>query len=563
MNLKTSFARLILFVAVLSVSKTFAQQPGCYMIPDVDGYKRAYKVNSAAALSSKAFAKTYGDKYIDTAYYIDNSLKNIARKNNNWRLTDQLGVAAPYCGDIDTDEFMFLSPGAYNNLEADRFFGKKGILGLGVLGGYTYYKVDQDKYKSKYNNYWAPLSGLNSSNINILDSKNYQHFYLMFGPALTFKLAKKLGLDLTFKAGPSFNSVARVGAENRLTKEVVQRIQPTSDRWDLGGNAGIRLMYQVADRWRVGANANAFYANMGGATEYESINPISSGSTYKLQSILDDRRQSNFNGGIAIQHIFPTATKHIYTPLVKLDPPTASPIAVAPSTVSPCNEIFTENKFGNSFTWKSNDSQSDKANETFTFKLYKVPGTQPILVKTVKEPFLALEQGLPVPADVCGTDEYYYTVQSNKGASFSEMVTCSFKIKNAAAASAKCGDISNMVSKAEAVPAASANVFLTRILGNESYTRQIIKYDEGKGCKCPIDTLTKKGTKLVEYFREYTNASELSTWPDGLPIPRKASGFIYEVKEVYAGEDEKTAKTKRYRMDVDRRTRAVTLRPIK
>jgi hypothetical protein len=557
MNLNKSLPKLLVVAFLLSSTGLLAQNAGCFLIPDLDGYKRAYKINQSGALPYNQFYKANKDSYLDTAYYLPTGLKTMNKLNNNWRLTDNVGIAAPYCGGLKSDEHMFLKPGAYNTLEADRFLGKKGNFGLGVLGGYTYYGVDKDKFADKYNTFWTQISGVTRPNMELHDTKNYQHFYLMAGP--TFRAALgKLGLDVSAKMGPSYNDAAYVGASNKLTGELVHRVQPGSERWTIGGNAMARLMVPIADRWKIGVNGNAFYANPFKATKYEVLDPVSTGNNYKLVSKMFDRKQSFFGGGLSVQHVFPTAPKHAYVPLARLDPPVAAPIAIAPSILSPCDAVYTTPGFNNQFSWRSNDSQSDKANETFTFKLYKVPSKEPILVKSLKESSLTLDTPLPIPAGVCDTDEYYYTVHSNKGASFSEMVTCSFKVKNAAAA-ANCADATALAERV----ASPANVFLTRILGNESFTRQIIKYDEGKGCKCPIDTLTRKGSRLVEYFREYSKSDNLSTWPDGLPIPRKATGFIYEVREVYAGENgEKTAATKRYRMSVDRKTRAVTLTPI-
>ena len=323
----------------------------------------------------------------------------------------------------------------------------------------------------------------------------------------------------------------------------------------IGGNAGVRLMYKIAENWGLGLNANAFNSN----TEYEVLDQARNNSGEIFNTF--KRKQSNFNFGAAIQRMWPTDKKPIYVPLNRLDPPVAAPVAVAPSITSPCDQVFTSSSFSNEFAWVSNDNLADKANEMFTFKLYKVPSKEPILVKSQKESTLKLDAPLGSPADVCSTDEYYYTVHSTKGASFSEIVTCSFKIKNAEAEGAKCGNIANMVSKDEA---GAKGVYLTRILGNESYTRQIVKYDEGKGCKCPIDTLTKTGTRLIEYYKQYSAGREISTWPDGLPIPRKGSGFIYEVRQVYSAEngDSKPGPAERYRLDVNRKTREVTLTPI-
>ncbi len=180
-----------------------------------------------------------------------------------------------------------------------------------------------------------------------------------------------------------------------------------------------------------------------------------------------------------------------------------------------------------------------------------------LIFTTQKENTIKLDSPLPVPSNVCDSDEYYYTIHSTKGASFSEMVTSSFKIKNPESDGVNCEKVKEVK---EASP-----VYLTRILGNEKYTRQIVKYDEGKGCKCPIDTLTKTGSKLVEYYKQYSNARELSSWPEGLPIPRKATGFIYEVRQVYEpglDGDQKAGPAERYRLDVDRKTRAVTITPI-
>jgi hypothetical protein len=567
MNLKQITTKFLLALFITSLGfKSMAQQPGCFMIPDLDGYKRAYKMNYAGAQGQKEFFKTYKDSYLDTAYYIANSLKALDKTRSGWRLTDQVGPTFPYCGGLsnksangqNADENMFLKGGAYNNLELDRLFGKRGNFGLGLLGGYAYYGVDQAAYKSKYNSYWYPATGTAASQSTLLKSKPYEIFYLLAGPVATFALGKKLTADLTVKAGPAHNDVAYVGANNSVTGEILHRTQPNQKRWAIGGNAGVRFMYKIAENWGLGLNANAFNSN----TEYEVLDQArnNSGEIFKTFA----RKQSNFNFGAAIQRLWPTDKKPIYVPLNRLDPPVAAPVAVTPSIVSPCDQVVTSAAFNNEFAWASNDNQADKANEMFTFKLYKVPSKEPILVKSQKESTLKLDSPIGAPADVCTTDEYYYTVHSTKGASFSEVVTCSFKIKNAAAEGAKCGDVSNMVAKAEAGIGTNA-VYLTRILGNESFTRQIVKYDEGKGCKCPVDTLTRTGSRLIEYFKQYSSGREISTWPDGLPIPRKASGFIYEVRQVFDasnGDGGKPGPAERYRMDVNRKTREVTITPI-
>jgi hypothetical protein len=565
MNLKQITTKLFLALFLTAFGfKSIAQQPGCFMIPDLDGYKRAYKMNYGGAQGQKEFFKTYKDSYLDTAYYIANSLKALDKTRSGWRLTDQVGPTIPYCGALsqkgvngaNPDENMFLKGGAYNNLEVDRMMGKKGNFGLGLLGGYAFYQVDQAAYKAKYNSYWYPATGTAASQATLLKSKPYEVFYLLAGPVATLALGKKLTLDATVKAGPAHNDVAYVGANNSLTGEILHRTQPNQKRWAVGGNAGVRLMYKFAENWGLGLNANAFNSN----TEYEVLDQARNNSGEIFNTF--KRRQSNFNFGAAIQRIWPEQKKFVYVPLNKLDPPVAALVAVTPSIVSPCDQVVTSSAFSNEFVWASNDNQADKANEMFTFKLYKVPSKEPILVKTQKENTLRLDTPIGSPADVCTTDEYYYTVHSTKGASFSEIVTCSFKIKNAAAEGAKCGDVSNLVAK-DAVAGTKA-LYLTRILGNESFTRQIVKYDEGKGCKCPVDTLTRTGSRLIEYYKQYSSGSEITTWPDGLPIPRKASGFIYEVRQVYdsANGESKPGPAERYRMDVNRKTREVTITPI-
>lgn len=577
LNLSSKLSALALLFVVIMQSNA-QQTQSCYTIPDLDGYKKAYKINQNGALGYKEFYKLYKDQYVDSAYYIANSLKNLAKVPAKWRLTDQAGLAFPYCGSLsdanknnaigNADENMFLQMGAYNNLEADRFFGKKGIFGLGLLGGYSFYRVDKDAFNKKYANYQS-IVGANAANV-ISRTKPYEVFYLLAGPVATIGLGKKLNLDLTVKAGPTHNDVAYAGQDLRKSIsnapngtpvenfEVIHRTQPTDKRWSLGGNLGARLMYKLSERWGLGLNANAFSARK---VQYEVMDPISTGNNYRIQSTRWNRTQSNFNAGLAVQHIWPNVKKPVYVPLVRLDPPVANAVAVAPSLQQPCNQVFSANKFNNEFTWLSNDNMEDKANEQFIFKLYKVPGKEPILVKTVKGNSLRLDSPLLAPSDVCSSDEYYYTIHAVKGSSFSELVTCSFKIKNENADGAKCGNCPEVAPVAAATP-----VYLTRILGNENFTRQIIKYDEGKGCKCPIDTLTKSGTRLIEYFKQYTNNDQLSSWPSGLPIPRKASSFIYEVREVFEPGAEtasgKGGAVTRYRMAVDRKTREVTLTPI-
>ncbi len=559
MNLKTITPKLsIALFFILIGFKSMAQQPGCFMIPDLDGYKRAYKMNYGGAQGYKEFFKSYKDSYLDTAYYVANSLKQMAKTSSGWRLTNQIGPAFPYCGGIsnksangqNADENMFLKTGAYNNLEVDRLFGKKGNIGLGLLGGYAFYGVDQDAYKSKYNSYWYPATNTSASSATLLKSKPYEIFYLLAGPVATFGLGKKLTLDLTAKAGPAHNDVAYVGANNNLTGEILHRTQPNQKRWAIGGNAGIRLMYKIAAKWGIGLNANAFNSN----TEYEVLDQARNnvGEIFKTFK----RKQSNFNFGLAVQRIWPQQ-KLVYVPLNRLDPPIPALVAVTPSIVSPCDQVFTNSSFSNEFKWNSNDNLPDKANEMFTFKLYKVPSKEPILVKTQKESSLKLDNAIGSPADTCSTDEYYYTVHSTKGASFSEIATCSFKIKNAAAEGVNCGVVPTITIGPKAV-------YLTRILGDESFTRQIVKYDEGKGCKCPIDTLTKTGNRHVEYFKQYSTGREISEWPAGLPIPRKGYNFIYEVRQVFDGANgaQRPGPAERYRLDVNRKTREVTVTPI-
>lgn len=559
MNLKKITTKLLpaLFLTIFGF-KSMAQQPGCFMIPDLDGYKRAYKMNYSGGQGYKEFFKTYKDSYLDTAYYIANSLKTAAPIRSGWRLTDQIGLNYAYCGSfngkgangLSDDENMFLKGGATNNLELDYMFGKKGMIGLGVLGGYAYYRVDQKSYEARYNNTLFPLYGVPASSTELLKSKPYEVFYLLAGPVATFYLGKKLSLDLTVKAGPANSSVVYVGATNKVTEEIIHRVQPTEQRWAIGGNAGLRLMYKVAENWALGLYGAAFTSN----TEYETLDPISAG---KVRSFVFDRAQSNFSGGLAIQRIWPTRRDLTYVPLEKLAPPVPAKVAVKVSIESPCDQIYKTADFPNEFKWKSNDNLEDKAEEMFTFKLYKVPGTTPILVKTQKENYLKLDSPLPAPAEVCSTDEYYYTVHSTKGSSFSEMETCSFKLKDATAEGAsKCSEGEK--------GAPCAPLYLTRILGNEKYTRQVIKYDEGKGCKCPIDTLTRSGSRLIEYYKNYSKTMEPTTWPDGLPIPRKATGFIYEVRQVFDCDnaDSKPGPAERYRMDVDRKTREVTITPM-
>ena len=102
---------------------------------------------------------------------------------------------------------MFLTPGGYNSLSVNHFWG---IIGLGLMGGYQNFGVSDD-YKGinggianviNTYNVSRPISErIVPSSVKYDTQGNYEDFYLLIGPALALPVGKKFNIDIDLKGG--------------------------------------------------------------------------------------------------------------------------------------------------------------------------------------------------------------------------------------------------------------------------------------------------------------------------------------------------------------------------
>jgi hypothetical protein len=374
--------------------------------------------------SNGQVVKTVADGYyLDSAFYKNNNVLRSTKPKTYWKATDRIGVAIPFCKEGE-DKTMFLTPGGYNSLSVNHFWGK---LGFGLMGGYQNFNVSDD-YKgvdgqiSKN----AKLLGISPSALKYDTQGNYEDFYLLVGPAITLPLSKKWSLDADLKGGLFNTSAPRFGAVTAGSAgadQLVFRTTPSASKNQLGGILSVDILYNIAKNWAIGINGQGFLTS----TPFTTIGADVAPTSNKLLTKEASRTHGGCNFGLALSHTFGEKTGNT---IYSLLPPPPAPVVCAVPTLKGENGMMYDNgeKTIPAFTWKSTSATPE--NEEYIYKLYKADGSgTPIYQQTTKNTNL----NLPANVTLASSNDcsfYYYTVQSSiEGKCLSEAVAASFGYK--------------------------------------------------------------------------------------------------------------------------------------
>ncbi|MBC7744734.1 MAG: hypothetical protein H7096_06490, partial [Flavobacterium sp.] len=209
--------------------------------------------------SNGQVVKTVADGYyLDSAFYKNSNVLRSTKAKQYWKITDRIGIAIPICRNGE-DKTLFLTPGGYNSLSVNHFWGK---IGLGLMGGYQNFNISDD-YKgvdgqiSKN----AKMLGISPSALKYDTQGNYEDFYLLIGPAVALPIGKKFNIDIDLKGGLFNSSAARFGAVTAGAlgaDQLVFRNSPSASKNQLGGLLGVDFLYNITKKWAVGLNAQSF-----------------------------------------------------------------------------------------------------------------------------------------------------------------------------------------------------------------------------------------------------------------------------------------------------------------
>ena len=512
--------------------------------------------------SNGQVVKTVADGYyLDSAFYKNSNVLRSTKPRRYWKATDRIGIAIPFCKDGE-DKSLFLTPGGYNSLSVNHFWGK---IGFGLMGGYQNFNVSED-YKGPDGQIFknARALGISPSALKYDTQGNYEDFYLLIGPAVALPIGKKFNIDLDFKGGLFNTSAARFGAVTTGAlgaDQLVFRNSPSASKNQLGGLLSVDFLYNISKNWAVGLNAQGFLTSTPYTVTGGDVTPAS----LRVLTREYTRTHGGCNFGLALSHTFGEKTGNT---IYSLLPPPPAPVICAIPTLQGENGMMYDNGDTTipSFRWKSTSATPE--NEEYIYKLYKADGSgTPIYQQTTKNTNLSLPSNVAlVNGDDCSF--YYYTVQSSvEGKCLSEAVAASFGYKAKPVAQ-------NIVAK----PVEDQYIF--KIFGGSSATRYFGSGTDGyrsprrarrkSTVKKPVSpTVAAKPKSLVPRRKKSAtgpagvttysttiNYENVATnpnikWPADLPLPKNPSVYEYEVQRLNAGDCKPTGQVAKYKFYID------------
>ena len=510
--------------------------------------------------SNGQVVKTVADGYfLDSAFYKNSNVLRSTKPKQYWKITDRIGIAIPFCKDGE-DKSLFLTPGGYNSLSVNHFWGK---LGLGLMGGYQNFNVSDD-YKgvdgqiSKN----AKILGISPSALKYDTQGNYEDFYLLIGPAIALPIGKKFNIDIDLKGGLFNSSAARFGAVTAGAlgaDQLVFRTSPSASKNQLGGLLSVDFLYNITKNWAVGLNAQGFLTSTPYTVTGGDVTPAST----RVLTREYTRTHGGCNFGLALSHTFGEKTGNTVYSLL---PPPPAPVICAIPTLQGENGMMYDNGATTipSFRWKSTSATPE--NEEYIYKLYKADGSgTPIYQQTTKNTNLSLPSNVAlVNGDDCSF--YYYTVQSSvEGKCLSEAVAASFGYKSKPV-------VQNIVAK----PVEDQYIFkifggssATKYFGGSSGYRPRHKARNTTSSTKPADATVAKPKRLVPRRKKSaTGPAGVSTysttinyenvatnpnikWPSDLPLPKNPAIYEYEVQRLNAGDCKPTGQVAKYKFYID------------
>ena len=556
-----------------SILKTAGANLSAYDTLSKSEYER-----SGSRISAIDYDSLYQEFYV---------MRNPGKAGN--RISASVGPAYPYCGSFDKiDKTMFLGQGWNVNMGFDHFFGK-GILGLGLLAGYTSFSVDQNAFQADMQRL-ATVYGVSS--IGFIPSKGYEHMYLLVGPVLSLPIVKRLSLEFGAKVGLFRNDPAVLGATvgpyngtiggtniPAGVNTILHGVNSTADRNNFGYNFNIGFMYALTDRWSLGAMANVFNTT----TQYLVTDRV-----YNNAKVVDNfaqqfsRKQGAYTFGLAAAYKFKGDDKKII-PIVH-NPPTCC-VPVPEDGLSGQTYEFVDGNPGAApvmLKWKSGCNADG---ETYTTRLYKSEAGSST-AQLLKEATNASSRELKLtPEDLKWSTPgtYYYTVHSNqknqRGTCMSEVATVTFShvkpridfVKDTVTIADKCNFV-HKVYGGKLIPRYKRSIVDTTLIctqcvaaagGDSEKAKEFMKFEyETEKIPAPAD--------FKNYVSGFTTSNEFGDIQIKDPILDLKGGwknkfryltFTYEIQQVCAKSGAGTVS--RYLIFVNSKGTIFKIEPIK
>jgi hypothetical protein len=499
------------------------------------GNKKYQAFDTLSKSEFKALSRKYAIRELteyDTAYQHFLVMKQRPPYQNGWKFASTVGPTWPYCGSWNaTDGTQFLKTGLGINIHADHFWGK---VGLGALLGYQSFGVDKTAHQAamvKLAQNVAYGVSIPANQVGFLPYKGAEHLYLMAGPVVSFPLGRKLTFDAGLKGGINRVDPATMGAYSLADGTSIMNVTPSSNRWHIGYNLGLALLYRITDQWSLGGAADIYNTSMNYYVQ-----------GYKKAPEEFSRLFGGYRAGLAVAY---KLAQNKVVAIAPLTPPNCAAPVLEEGTNGKRYEVGTYER--PVFKWRSGGAGGE---EQFVFKLYKQGVNNPVYQTTTNLTTVLWPADLPFAKD---PGYYYYTVHStrvNKGGTcMSEMATGSFGVPEPIReriVKEVCDKFTHKIYGGEVIPSYTVKRIVKDTIctcnDKDLYEYKYIRKRRAKDAKTE--------QYVSSYSKDFDKADLKAELPADFELPKQRSTFIYEIQQMPCGENKQVKTVARYKIYV-------------
>ncbi|MBO0947145.1 hypothetical protein [Fibrella forsythiae] len=437
-----------------------------------------------------------------------------------WELGLNVGLTSQYQRTIYTNKF-FGAPGPWLAFSADYFLKRK--FGLGLEAGYFGFSLQRQN--EAYIREALALLNQPLDQVGLLEPANLHSFHLVTGPVIRLPLGRRITGSANLRGGLFFNDAPITGAYDKTNERLLFRFSPAADRFRPGLTGGLALERTMSQSVRLGLKAVGFLSKLtynadGPEGEFFSFSRALVGYSVQVSASLAIRGRRS--GSV------PPILPGCYSPILP-------------------NQVLTydvDKQPEPSFVWYSG-APVYTSDESFTLRLYSLPGNKLIDERTTNGRALPWLSGMKVPDS---TAQFYYTIQASRrdqtGQScVSPAVSGTIRFYKREAVrvdivrerSPLTVDIYE-VRLARSAPATANPKTAVSGSGNRHST-VVRRSKKGAATKSNVPAKPQSVSAIppvpptidVLIFREITRRNDV-VWPSGIPYPDKPALYLYVLR---------------------------------